>query len=368
MYNDSTKRNDWTVLALYQHGSVLQSNAFLKGENIHHKPIRSFHSFSLEFLWQKTGKELWEQLYNYPRYGIGIYNARFIGTSELGSPVVLYGILEIPVVRWGKLSLKPYVAAGFAFNWESFGEDRFNIVMGAEESFFCDGGISLEYNLNPELLLAVGGCFTHFSNGALKAPNDGVNLIGPKISLGYNFNNDKAPYFHQQVPVFQKKSEFFISFFSGWKDKIYKGPDTILVTKNRSVIYSIYGLSLAFNRQISYKSKFGIGIMAGYYGAANSSIRVVNDKLVDNNASLREGFELSIFPSYELVIDRLSMLFQPAFYLHRSNYPNRAPGNYQRIGLKYNVVKDLYLGILLHASRFNTSDYIELTAGYRFRL
>jgi hypothetical protein len=365
---DSVKRKDWTIFALYQQGSVLQSNPFLRGSNINHRPIKSFRAISMEFLWQTTGKKLWEQLYNYPRYGIGLYNVRFVNSNELGSPVAVYGKLEIPILRYEKFSFMTHLGGGFAFNWKSYSENRFNFVMGADESFFSEGGLSLEYKLTPELLIDAGITFTHFSNGALKVPNDGVNLFGPKISLGYNFDNIKTEYARHPVPVFQKNTELFISFFTAFKNETLNSRDTINGSKYGSIYYSIGGLSMAINRQVGYRSKFGVGIMAAYLGSANSSIIIENGKCVDKNASFREGFELSIFPSYELVIARLSILFQPAVYLYRAKYPSRDPGTYQRIGIKYNVVNDLYLGLFLHGYKFNTSDYVEITFGYRLHL
>jgi hypothetical protein len=71
--------------------------------------------------------------------------------------------------------------------------------------------------------------------------------------------------------------------------------------------------------------------MGGYMGAANSSITVVNGKLEDNDASFFRGIEVSIFPSYELVINRFSLLLQPGFYLYRANYEGRTLVAYQRI-------------------------------------
>jgi hypothetical protein len=95
---------------------------------------------------------------------------------------------------------------------------------------------------------------------------------------------------------------------------------------------------------------------------------VINGKLEDNDASLGEGFEFSIFPSYELIINRLTLLIQPGFYVYRAKYEGRTPTAYQRVGIKYDVYKDISIGINLRAYDYNVSDYIEWTLAYRLPL
>lgn len=367
--SDSTKKqHDLTLLGFFQQGKVLSTNDFVRGNNLQNIPISRFRALSFQLSRQTTGDKLWEQLYNFPRYGAGVYSAQFIHFPEIGQPVAIYGMLDIPIFRWKSFSLNTGVGLGLTFNWESFGEDKLNIALGAEESTYIDAGTSLEYSFKNGFLIDIGTSFTHFSNGALKKPNFGINTFAPKISLGYSFNRSENAFKYQIVPEYQRQSECSVSFFTGWENILYKGNNVDSITKNKGVYYSTYGLSATFNRQISYKSKFGIGLMFGYMGAANSSITVNNGKLDDNDASFGEGFELSIFPSYELVINRLSLLIQPGFYLYRTKYPGRTPAAYQRLGVKYDVLKDISFGINLRAYNYYISDYIEWTIGYRFRL
>jgi hypothetical protein len=69
-----------------------------------------------------------------------------------------------------------------------------------------------------------------------------------------------------------------------------------------------------------------------------------------------------------LAINRLSLIIQPGFYLYRTKYGERSPATYQRIGIKYNILKDISLGINMHAYYFSIADYIEWTIGYRLHL
>ena len=124
-------------------------------------------------------------------------------------------------------------------------------------------------------------------------------------------------------------------------------------------------MSNTFNRQIDYKSKIGLGFTIEYNGSQNSQIVLENGTLDDLDQSFDRQLSLSIFPSYELVIDKLSLVIQPGFYLYRKKSADMTPIYYQRIGVKYHFLKNTFLGINLRAYNFYESDFIEWTIGSR---
>lgn len=367
--SDSTKKQSGlSILSFYQQGIVIPTNDFVRGNNIQQSPISSFRAISMQLSRQTTGEELWEQLYNFPRYGVGIHSAQFMPVSEPGRPISIFGIFSTPRFRWNKISLNTDIGFGITFNWRPFNENSYNIALGSKSTIYFDAGFSLEYKSEYGLLIDIGASFTHYSNGALKIPNLGINLVAPKIGLGYNFNRPTEVFKYQVIPEFNKKSEFFISFFTGWENKKYYGTDVDSTSMYNGLYYPANGLSVIYNRQISYKSKLGIGLTVDYLGGANTHVTVKNGKPEAKNASLSDGLELSIFSSYELVINRISVIMQPGFYLYRSKYPFSAPDFYQRLGLKYNIYKDISFGINMHAHKFSIADYIEWSIGYTLHL
>ena len=76
---------------------------------------------------------------------------------------------------------------------------------------------------------------------------------------------------------------------------------------------------------------------------------------------------LSIYPSYELVINKVSIIIQPAFYLYRKKLVNQTPVFHQRVGLKYHFTDHLFIGITLVAYKFHVSEFIEWNIGYRLK-
>jgi len=365
---DSLKtRPDITLYGFYQYGWVLQTNQFVNGNNIKHEPIDDYRAAFLQLSVQTTGKKLWEQLYNYPRYGFGLYKPLFPDAPYLGNPFAIYGAMSFPLKRWEKLSFNFDVGLGLAFNWESYLEDKYNLAMGASESIIFSTAFSMEKRFSNGLRFNLGTGFVHFSNGSLKIPNLGINVFSPRAGIGYNFSKPEPPFRYQVVPEYQKHSEINFSVFTGWRNILYTGTDVDSITQRKGVYYRCYGLSGSYNYQVSYKSKFGIGLMTDYLGYVNSSISAENGMLVGHPASFEDGFEISIFPSYELVMNKASLLLQPGFYLYRQKVPEQTPFIYQRIGLKYYLTDEISLALNMRAHQWSIADFIEWTIGYSFR-
>ena len=349
-----------------QFGKVLATNPFLKPTDPVFDQDYDFVALSFQLLKQTTGKNLWEKNYGFPSYGFGVYSASFANTSKFGTPIAVYAIFKAPFRRWNNFSLNYEGGFGLTFNWEGYNpaEGSYNISMGANESVFIDLGMNLSYALSSHFDVGIGYSFTHFSNGALKSPNYGLNTFAPKISLNYNLNRFLPPVIKERLPAHHRNTSIDFSFFGGVKNVSYSGNNVDSLTKYKGIYYAVYGLSTVLNHQITYKSKIGIGLSLGYDGSYNSTILVENGKLESIDGSYGDKISLSIFPSYELVINRLSVVVQPGFYLFRKPSGNHTPATYQRLGLQYLINNKIFAGICLRAYDYHVSDYIEWTLGY----
>ena len=231
-FSDSTNHQpDLTLMAFYQQGWVLPTNAFVKGNNVNQMPIETFRTASLQMSVQTKGEKLWQQLYNYPMFGAGINTIRFINAPYLGKPVSAYSTLSIPLLRWESFSLYSDFGLGLTFNWGSYREDKYNIAIGTGQTLYFNEGFSLEYKSREGLVINAGTSFTHFSNGSLKVPNRGINIFAPKIGLGYNFAESPQEFKTRAVPEYQKHSEFCFSFFGALRNEYYYGSDVDSITK-----------------------------------------------------------------------------------------------------------------------------------------
>lgn len=364
-----TKKKIWKNISLqtvYQQGYVFATNDFLRGTNIEANRINTFQTFSLKFSTQTTGDKLWQQLYKYPNWGIGIYVADFYNQEEIGLPIALFGFLNAPFKRWDKLRFNYELGFGATFNWKSFNPitNQYNVAIGAGESFLIDAGLNLQYNLTNRIEFVAGFSLTHFSNGALKKPNFGINTVAPKIGFKYNFY-DRPVFQKQEVPQFSRKNEWLVSVFGGAKNVIFDSVNIDIIEKYEGIYFPVFGMSTTYNRQISYMSKIGIGMTVSYDGSVNAQVAIEENELETVDSPQGEKIQLSIYPSYELVVNKVSLILQPAFYLYRKKIKNQSPDFHQRIGLKYHISDNLFVGITLRDYAFHVSDFIEWNLGFR---
>jgi hypothetical protein len=249
-----------SVQAFYQKGYVFATNDFIKGINVESARINGFQTFSLKLSTRSDGEKLWEQLYKYPEWGIGIYMADFYNPEEIGRPLALYGFFNAPFIRMQKLLLNYELGFGATFNWKSFKPvtNQYNIAIGAGESFIIDAGLNLDYQLTDRTDIIAGFSLTHFSNGALKKPNFGINTVAPKIGLKYNFYKP-IKFIARDVPEFDPHNEWIISGFGGVKNLIFDSVNIDIIEKYEGAFFPVFGISAGYNRQVSYKSKIGMG-------------------------------------------------------------------------------------------------------------
>ncbi len=355
-----------SVQAFYQKGYVFATNDFIKGINVESDRINGFQTFSLKLSTRSDGQKLWEQLYKYPEWGIGIYMADFFNPEEIGRPLALYGFFNAPLIRRQRLLLNYELGFGATFNWKSFNPvtNQYNIAIGAGESFIIDAGLNLDYQLTGRTDIIAGFSLTHFSNGALKKPNFGINTVAPKIGLKYNFYRP-IKFIARDVPEFDPHNELIISGFGGVKNLIFDSVNIDIIEKYEGAFFPVFGISVGYNRQVSYKSKIGIGMTLSFDGSTNARAAVENNEIDPVDTPFPDKIQLSIYPSYELTINRLSLVLQPAFYLYRKKFSNQSPAFHQRIGLKYQLTDKVFAGIILRDYAFHVSDHLEWTLGYR---
>ncbi len=347
-------------------GNILPTNDFVRPQNTDPDGAHYF-GYSVRLANQTTGDKLWHQIYGYPEFGIGVYSSVFTNTKLLGNPIAVYVFFNAPFVKVNRLSLNYELGLGLTFNWNDLNpvSNPTNVAISTDKSVYIDAGISLKYLLSKSLSFELGYGFTHFSNGRLKMPNKGLNTGATKISLSYDLNDEPIRYQSQIKPVFSSHYEWIISVYGGSRNVLYVGTNVDLATQMKGLNYAVFGLSNTFNRQINYKSKIGFGFTMEYNGSQNSQIIVEGGNLDVLDQRFERYIALSVYPAYELVIDRLSLVIQPGFYLYRKKSADMTPGYYQRIGVKYHFMKNTFLGINLRAYNFYQSDFIEWTIGHR---
>ncbi len=174
----------------YQFGKVIQTHAFVQGENPNNEAYENFQALSAQFGIRTDGRKLWQQLYGYPTWGFGLFYIDFFNDDEFGQPLAIYSFLNAPFIRWKNWSINYEVGFGLSLNWKPHEllEGGYYYPIGSYFTVFFDFGINSSIRLTKNWDLNLGLNYTHFSNGAVKLPNLGVNVFAPRVGIQYIFN------------------------------------------------------------------------------------------------------------------------------------------------------------------------------------
>jgi hypothetical protein len=126
----------------------------------------------------------------------------------------------------------------------------------------------------------------------------------------------------------------------------------------RFMVYAFYANAM---KQISWKSKFGIGLDLTY-DASDKFLLEWNGQTVDQNYKLLKP---GINAAYQLVISRLSFLFNFGFYLAGAEQSEGSV--YQRLTLRYLFTKNLFANVALNAN-WGKAEYIGFGIGYQLNI
>ncbi|VXB88684.1 MULTISPECIES: acyloxyacyl hydrolase [Chryseobacterium] len=368
---DTISRSNLQSSVSMQFGKFLGTNDYLK--ELKH---REFIGVSAELTTQTDGSQEWHRRFGKPYYGGGVIAFDYLKNSEMGKPFAVYGtfggvIKETPTHSWNYET-----SGGFAFNWTPFNQEKgyLNQTFGSSVSIYINLGANYKYYLGKHFDLGLGLNFNHFSNGALKLPNKGMNTFSPKLSLTYHFDERQfAP--HDTLSAFDKYSTLDVNVFGGVRHSIFYGKDegfsyddVDLIDKFKGRYYENWGLETVYHRQVTYKSSLGLGIGLMYDEDYNHKFyQDENGKIQTTKRFQNDQLLLNIFPSYRLSISKFAIQIQPGFYIFKKEIDRRYDKTifYQRVGFQYTVGKNLLIGIGLRSFKFHKADYIEWRLGYR---
>jgi hypothetical protein len=350
----------------YQKGGVFKTNDFVSGINAAGKPIDFYQGFSFNLSRQTRGTKLWEQLYGYPRIGVGCLTADF-RSEELGKPISVYGFLTGPFFRIGPFSLNYHYALGLAGNWNKYHPtaNPFNRAICSDINVLVEGGIAADIRVIPRVNVTAGYALTHHSNGGIIQPNFGVNTHYWKFSARYNLYSGNPVKPVMEYEKFKPTNRYMIAAYTGFKMADMPG---IWHPSGRPYRVPVWacGVFATYYRQLGYKSKIGAGIQFGYNGIYKPQFDLIGDRFFLNRKPDSRRIDLSIFPSYELTFDRFSIFAEAGFYLHRDDLIKFGPVFHQRIGFRYFFTDHLFAAVQIRAHKFGQAEMIEWTTGYRF--
>lgn len=320
------------------------------------------HTPAFEFSLHRNtyGEHRWEVLHNYPSIGFTFYHSGFGNDSisaELGKVFALYPFINFPITpgESSRLSFKLGVGVSYLTNKFDPKDNYHNYAIGSHLNAAINLSIEYRQRIFDRLHWVTSAGLTHFSNGATRAPNMGINIFSVATGLSWYLAPPKAHIDKRLRPKnylfeFDGKRHFITDYqyTMGLKDMSQQ--------YGTHSYYFVHDLAANFMLQISERDRLGIGVEMVY----DNSDKITKPEW---DIYLKPGFLLT----YETVLDRVSFIFNLGM---RNNAPLNSPifGMlfYQKVAARYYFIDGLY-ATLAFTTYDIKADFISIGIGYQIQ-
>ncbi len=344
--NSNTIFKDLYIETNYGYGTLLphhNSIAFFLEERI--------NTFDLKINKTTYGNKYWNQLYRYPVYGVGYYRSNLGNDDVFGYVNGFYSFFKAPIFgQTNKLNLSYQIAFGLSYITKIFDiETNYqNLAIGSHINIFLDFSLHSKIQITKKLALTNNIRFTHFSNGKIKSPNKGINLLTGSLGLYYQISNEIHPKTIMKLPDINTKNEYSLIYAAGIK------------TISRYEQGNFFASSLIFdyNRNYSLKARWSIGADI-FYDETNNEIALKYEE----ETSDMDPFLFGAHLGHDLVLGNLSLTLNLGRYIYEP--VEQLLPIYSRIGLRYRI-KNKFIANLTLKSHGAQASFVEWGIGYVF--
>lgn len=330
----------------------------------HHVEMQIFNShfmaYEVSISKATFGRTRWEYMYNYPVIGISLWYSTLGNSEYFGSGTALFPYINFPLFTTHRATVSFRLGFGLGYIEKPFHriENYKNIAIGSHLNAAANFMLEYRYKMNDRLIITGGMGFVHFSNGATKTPNYGVNIPSANLGLAFRLSKENKYLRKKLLPElfpfeFDGKKYFNIDMAVGMGVKDMKS--------EFDKTFYVYAACVNVFKQISFTSKVGLGFNFSYDGTDRFVYEKNNNEAVHDLQFIRPGFHLG----YELLLSRVSFVFQLGAYLGGKEKSDG--GIYEKLGVKFHFSNNWFTHVTLkaHAGR---ADFITYGLGYSINI
>lgn len=330
----------------YHYGAVLpEYSSFIYVVN------KNVNSFGFSLSKKTTGRNDYEQLFNYPEYGISFFCST-LGNDEIhGQEYALFPYFRLNILSRRRFNLFNETGLGFSFVTKKFDltKNYLNIAVGSHLNIHFNLKLGVDVRLSDKLKLQGGASFDHFSNANTFEPNLGINYITGFTGLQYLMTSETERSRHELQPHMAGHDLELIMSVGG---KHPKGPETAM----------FFTSSMTFEYKLRSFRALHFGAGADVFFDASTEAEMMSEF---RPVTFREiyNFRTGVHLSQEFVYDKLSLIIQAGIYLGLTDKVDKNI-MYNRGIIRYRVSEKMFVQMAMK-SHLHILDFPELGAGVK---
>jgi hypothetical protein len=308
-----------------------------------------------------NGNKIWHHLYKNPSVGATLFGGSVGNNEILGNYWGAYGFIEFPFVNTKFYQLMWKMGSGLGYTKKVYDQELNpnNVAMSSHVNALVSFGLKSNFHFGRNAI-TLGLDLTHFSNGAFKVPNLGINL--PYLSLGYTryfphfernkvkstASTDEMIFTTLEMKAFLPRKKWFYGLtFAGSVKEIFP-------TEGKK--YPVFGLT-AFTRYFGTRKA---GFEGGFDIISKQAILGYKPEIQKSQWDI---LQLGVFAGYLLPLDQFHFVFGMGAYLKDKYQPEDAV--YHRVGMRYYFKNGINAQVQLK-THWARADYVEWGIGYTF--
>ncbi|MBT8196356.1 MAG: acyloxyacyl hydrolase [Bacteroidia bacterium] len=307
-------------------------------------------SFEITFERNTNGSKDWHKLYHYPKLGYS-YQFYNLGAPELlGNAHALDVYLKVGILNKPKYNLfiKPLFGLGYIDKVYDRIENPKNVSINGHINALVQLQAGVEAKLTSNIDFNSSLHFTHFSNGAISKPNQGINMPSFNLGLSYGIGkNNFAP--EVAAPTGQLESYVWVSGAATVKQLYPAGGD----------FYWAYILTAGKYYKANHIIDYGYGLDFTY---DNSLIELRKREEMDSNNFVygtRGGAHIGMIVN----VGRVGAVVNAGAYAF--NHSPKKQIMYSKLGVRVELNKNLFTGVNLK-THYARADLLEWNIGWKF--
>lgn len=336
------------VQANYHYGFVLPEYTFVS-----HVVDRPVQSLDVSFMKERTGRDAYERLYNYPEQGVAFFFTSLGNKDVFGHAFALNYFFRINMVdrKRFKMYNRMGIGLGYLTKVHHLYDDptAMNVAIGSHVNIHFNCRFGARYQFSNKMNANLGVSFDHYSNANTSEPNIGINLltgyVGMSYLLGKALERDES-----ELPEYQRKWSFETFMSVGGKHtRAFSNRYYFTASTSTQAVYELF-------------RGFHLGAGADIFFDGSTKSQLTDAEL---SYSPEQSFQTGVHISQIIAYRNFRFALQEGFYIGLGD-PVNHKRMYNRGVLQYYINKQWSVRLAMK-SHLHILDYPELGVGFKWK-
>lgn len=298
------------------------------------------------------GTKAWHSYFNYPQIGLGFYHSGLGNPAVYGTMNALYLYVDRKFLpQQNRFNLGNRIAFGASLLSKHYDKETNpqNIIIATTLNAYIQYDVIAYYRITPRTNLRWNIGFTHASNGSIRDPNKGFNIVTTGLGIQYTMADERTVFKPDPSTLNDPRThQLNIGMIYGCKS----------ISRLDNQVYHVSGISTEYMRQINPTTLIGAEAVA-YWDPSNEEESDANNA---NSYKDIHNLNITLNGNYALKMGRVYFVFQPGLYLLNKVKPYSLITN--KVALRFQATPKLFASIAIKAHWLAKADFIEFGIRY----